>query len=175
MPKVAEISLGQKRGCVSPWENCAGAGLAETGSSVCRAYTPAGWSERLGKAWARQRSVGQTPPASSLGVLPRQHTGVGVSAGRSRDETAWFKDKNVSYSTIDPSTSVPKQSMTGRESPHSSLSSAQATLCFCALRVPGRWAKVRAVGKRLRQVTGERIPGRKKDWGQNARHLKGEP
>lgn len=43
-----------------------------------------------------------------------------------RDERAWFEDKSFSHSTIYPSISVPRQSLTGRGSPHSSLSSAQA-------------------------------------------------
>lgn len=53
------------------------------------------------------------------------HSGARMGAGY-RDERVWFEDKNFSHSTIHPSISVPKQSLMGRGSAHSSLSSAQA-------------------------------------------------
>lgn len=84
----------------------AGTGLVEMISSVCRANTQ---QDGL-KGWRRLRldsDVWDQVPAVSAFLL-HQHKWAGVLAGRSRDETAWFKDKNVSYSTIDPSISVPR-------------------------------------------------------------------
>lgn len=114
---------------------------------------------------------GSDPAVNHLCILPPQGSewGWGVQ-GWNR---AWFEDKNVSNSTIYPSISVPEQSLTGMGSPHSSLSSAQATLFGSVLSgsLEGgqRWAE------QLRNAH-SRLPGNnsweKKGGGQSRKHLK---
>ena len=98
--------------------------------------------------------------------------------GEGASERAWSEDMNVPHSTIYPSTSVPKRSLLGRDSPHSSLSTAQARfsgLCSQAHCKGGN--KGQGWGEQLGNARG-RLLGRD-SWEENGgdqsgRHLKAE-
>lgn len=71
------------------------------------------------------------------------------------DERAWLEDKNCSHSTIHPSISVPRQSLTGRDRPH-----------FSGLCSQGHWKVGKGEESSWEMPKAghlEMIPGRKKE------------
>lgn len=103
---------------------------------------------------------GIRPCQSTILCLLSPQGGRGQRGLQCKDGTAWFEGKNFSRSTIYPPISVLGQSLTGRGSPHSSLSSGTG-LCSQGHQEVGKGEESSWEMPEAGYL--ETIPGRKKE------------